>query len=68
MNNDTTNSTSNFTSNSKLNVVKNKDTQTNVRNKTKNNCEHEWVKDLIDIDPDRSKEICYCIKCELTKK
>jgi len=34
----------------------------------KNNlCEHKWVNDLIDIDPDRSQYICYCCKCELTK-
>ena len=31
-------------------------------------CDHEWVIDTIDIDPDRSREICYCIKCEITKK
>ena len=30
-------------------------------------CDHEWVDDLIDIDPDTSKHICYCIKCEVTK-
>lgn len=30
-------------------------------------CEHEWVNDLIDIDPERSQYICYCCKCELTK-
>lgn len=34
----------------------------------KNKCNHEWIDDLIDIDPDRSKEICYCVKCEVTKK
>lgn len=29
-------------------------------------CKHVIVKDLIDIDPDRSKTIYYCEKCELT--
>ena len=28
-------------------------------------CEHEYVFDLIDIDPDRSKIVLYCVKCEL---
>jgi len=40
----------------------------NVEHHIKNNCEHEWIDDLIDIDPDRSQHICYCIKCEITKK
>lgn len=31
-------------------------------------CIHEWIYDLIDIDPDKSITICYCSKCELTKK
>lgn len=39
-----------------------------VENHIKNKCNHEWIKDLIDIDPDRSKEICYCVKCEITQK
>jgi hypothetical protein len=32
----------------------------------KTNCEHEIIKDLIDIDPDRSKTITYCTKCMVT--
>ena len=39
-----------------------------IKNKINNKCEHEWVNDTIDIDPDRSEEICYCVKCEVTKK
>ena len=30
------------------------------------NCDHVLVHDLIDIDPDRSKSICYCEKCMTT--
>ena len=29
-------------------------------------CQHVWIDDLIDIDPDRSKSIRYCSKCYLT--
>lgn len=29
-------------------------------------CQHHIVEDLIDIDPDRSKTIYYCTKCETT--
>jgi len=28
------------------------------------NCNHEYVDDMIDIDPDTSKNIRYCIHCE----
>jgi hypothetical protein len=29
-------------------------------------CQHQITEDLIDIDPDRSKTIYYCTKCETT--
>ena len=31
------------------------------------NCNHSWVTDLIDIDPDKSQTICYCKYCEISK-
>ena len=34
--------------------------------KNNNECEHKFIRDLIDITPDKSKEIIYCIFCELT--
>lgn len=39
-----------------------------IRDKIINKCDHNWINDVIDIDPDRSQQICYCIKCEVTKK
>jgi hypothetical protein len=39
-----------------------------VKDKIKDKCEHDWVNDTIDINPDSSKNICYCVKCEITKK
>jgi hypothetical protein len=30
-------------------------------------CDHEWIKDSIEINDERSENICYCIHCELTK-
>jgi hypothetical protein len=33
-----------------------------------NNCNHNFIKDLIDITPDYSKEIIYCEICEFTPK
>ena len=32
-----------------------------------NICSHEWIIDYIDISPELSQKICYCIKCEVTK-
>jgi hypothetical protein len=29
-------------------------------------CNHKIVSDIIDIDPDKSKQILYCEKCETT--
>lgn len=29
-------------------------------------CQHTIIEDLIDVDPDRSKTIYYCTKCETT--
>lgn len=31
-----------------------------------NECDHEFVVDYIDIDPDRSQQIIYCEKCYKT--
>lgn len=31
-------------------------------------CVHEWTTDTIDTGPESSQNICYCIKCEVTKK
>ena len=32
------------------------------------NCEHNFVTDIIDIDPEKEKTICYCTICELNKR
>ena len=39
-----------------------------IKDKIKDKCEHYWVNDTIDINPDSSKNISYCVKCEITKK
>lgn len=31
------------------------------------NCVHDFVEDVIDINPDKSRHIIYCKICELTK-
>ena len=50
-------------------LITNLETLTNcIHSHIKNKCDHEWVNDTIDIDPDMSQDICYCVKCEVTKK
>lgn len=39
-----------------------------LANELYQNCSHDFVNDMVDIDPDRSAEILYCSKCELHKK
>lgn len=39
-----------------------------TKNRIKNRCNHEWIDDHIDIDFDKVEYICYCVKCEITKK
>jgi len=39
-----------------------------VANELYQNCSHDFVNDMVDIDPDRSEEITYCSKCDLHKK
>jgi hypothetical protein len=41
-----------------------KDLLTRVNLEIEDNCNHVWETDLIDIDPDNSKTIQYCTKCE----
>ena len=31
-------------------------------------CKHNFVTDTIDVDPEKSKTICYCSICEFTKE
>ena len=31
-------------------------------------CEHNFITDIIDINPEKDKTICYCTVCELTKR
>ena len=31
-------------------------------------CNHDFCEDIIDINPERTQKIVYCIKCEYTKK
>jgi hypothetical protein len=38
-----------------------------IRTKLISMCNHEWIIDSIDIDPDRSQTIEYCKICQLSK-
>jgi len=38
-----------------------------IRNKLISICNHDWITDSIDIDPDRSKTIEYCKICQSTR-
>jgi hypothetical protein len=41
--------------------------KTNNEEKQNNLCNHEFVKDMIDITPEKSMNICYCVKCGFTQ-
>ena len=51
----------------KYEVERKKEILKKVEEEIRNNCTHQWVRDSIDIDPDRSQTIFYCSKCELSK-
>jgi len=51
----------------RLDVSSNNFFSENKKPQIDNICDHEWIKDFIDIDPEKSQIICYCVKCELTK-
>jgi len=38
-----------------------------INKRIEENCNHNWITDLIDIDPDTSKTIIYCEHCEKNK-
>ena len=37
-------------------------------NKIYEQCEHNFITDIIDINPEKDQTICYCTVCELTKR
>ena len=39
-----------------------------IEEQIKNKCQHNYVTDYIDIDPEKSMKICYCTICENNKK
>ena len=38
-----------------------------IKDNLNNICVHEWIEDYIDICPESSQKICYCVNCEVTK-
>lgn len=40
----------------------------NIEETLNNMCEHDWTHDYIDISPELSQKICYCVKCEVTRR
>jgi hypothetical protein len=38
------------------------------KEKIQTTCHHCWVTDYIDIGQETSQQICYCNKCEITKR
>ena len=47
--------------------------QINIMNKSNDTiiyekCEHNFITDIIDINPEKEKTICYCTVCELNKR
>jgi hypothetical protein len=46
---------------------KSKEENNNSKDQCKIICNHEFIKDDIDLTPDRSQRIVYCTKCFITK-
>ena len=40
----------------------------NLERMNSNQHTHEWIEDTIDVSSERSMTICYCRKCEISKK
>ena len=39
-----------------------------IHNYIHNNCKHEYITDVIDVDVERSETIMYCKKCYYTRR
>ena len=52
-----------------IQTIKKQDNEGKQNNESKQNnvCNHEFVKDMIDITPEKSMNICYCVKCGFTQ-